>query len=78
MYSLVPVLKSLNALTDFSTQSADFVPETFSLPREGTQALDRIGSEGLVQGLNDREVPGKNNQNLWIVKPANRSGQLPF
>ena len=52
-----------------------FIPETFSLPSERKDAMIRISEE--KKSENDlRELSGSRSDNLWILKPCIKSGQL--
>ena len=52
----------------------EFVPETFSLPSERDLAINKMAQTSPKNELDFREVPGRNNENLWIVKPCIKSG----
>ena len=52
----------------------EFVPETFSLPSERDLAINRLAQVSPQDLMDFREVPGKNKENLWIVKPCIKSG----
>jgi len=52
----------------------EFVPETFSLPSERDLAINRLAQASPQDLMDFREVPGKNKENLWIVKPCIKSG----
>ena len=58
----------------FGEEEFHFVPETYSIPSEREQAIERIVEDPIHIIPNMREIGGVKKQNLWIVKPCIRSG----
>jgi len=58
----------------FGPEEFNFVPETFSIPSERDEAIERIVGSQIENGANMREIGGEEQKNLWIVKPCIQSG----
>eukprot|EP00091_Calanus_sinicus_P008256 TRINITY_DN2010_c0_g1_i1.p1 TRINITY_DN2010_c0_g1~~TRINITY_DN2010_c0_g1_i1.p1 ORF type:complete len:331 (+),score=34.35 TRINITY_DN2010_c0_g1_i1:197-1189(+) len=58
----------------FGPEEFNFVPETYSIPSEREEALQRIVDSQIPDIPNIREDRQIKQKNLWIVKPCIRSG----